>query len=311
MATKWIEVSLTLEPELAEPVAELLSRHVPGGVSLESATVDNGDGEGKATGPVTVRAYLASDKELPERRRRIEEGLWFLSRIRPLPLAQFRDVEDADWAERWKERYRPIHVGRSLVIVPAWLPAPEGPLRPIFLDPGMAFGTGAHPSTRLSLAALEDHLRPGGSVADLGCGSGVLSIAAARLGAGRVLALDIDPEAVRAARENAARNGLGGAVEIHQGSLETLLEHPPFDLLLANILAPVLVDLLGQGLAEALAPAGVAVLAGILEAQVEGLVRAAGGQGLVLVETRGEDDWRALVLKAAPPPTRGGGAAIR
>jgi ribosomal protein L11 methyltransferase len=306
-----VEVSLTLEPELAEPVADLFFRHAPGGVSLESSTIDDGNGEGRASGDVTVRAYLAADTELRDRRKKIEEGLWFLGRIRPLPAAQFREVEDVDWAERWKERYRPIRIGRSLVVVPSWLPPPEGPLLPIFLDPGMAFGTGTHPSTRLALAALEDHLRPGRSVADLGCGSGVLSIAAARLGAGRILALDIDPEAVRATKENAARNGMGSAIEVRQGSLEMLLERPPFDLLLANILAPVLQGLLGEGLAEALTPGGTVVLSGILEDQLDGLRQTAESKGLRFVEARGEDDWRALVLNGTPPPGRGGGAAER
>jgi ribosomal protein L11 methyltransferase len=306
-----VEVSLTLEPELAEPVADLFFRHAAGGVSLESSTIEDADGEGRASGPITVRAYLAAEGDLRDRRKRIEEGLWFLGRIRPLPDARFREVEDVDWAERWKERYRPIRVGRSLVIVPSWLAPPEGPLHPIFLDPGMAFGTGTHPSTRLALAALEDHLRPGRSVADLGCGSGVLSIAAARLGAGRILALDIDPEAVRATKENAARNGLSQMIEARQGSLEMLLERPPVDLLLANILAPVLEGMLGEGLAEALTPAGTVVLSGILEEQLGGLQGMAESKGLWFVEARAEDDWRALVLNRTPPPERGGGAAER
>ena len=302
MAGTWIEISLTLEPELAEPVAELLARHVPGGVSLETSTIDDDRGEGRATGPVTVRAYLPAGAELAARRQRIEEGLWFLGRIRPLPPADFREVEEADWAERWKDRYQPIRVGRRLVIVPAWLEPPGAPSLPILLDPGMAFGTGAHPTTRLVLGALEDYLVPGGSVADLGCGSGVLSIAAGRLGAARILALDVDAQAVRATEENAARNGLRGAIEIRQGSLEAMLERPPFDLLLANILASVLEDLLRRGLALSLDPLGIAILSGVLDSQVEPVLRAAEAQGLTPLETRAEEDWRALVLKRTPPP---------
>ncbi|OGO08656.1 MAG: ribosomal protein L11 methyltransferase [Chloroflexi bacterium RBG_13_66_10] len=299
---RWVEVSLTLEPELADPVAELLARYAPGGVSLTSVPIEAETGDGRPADRVTVRAYLASDADLASRRQGIEEGLWFLGRIRPLPQATFVEVEEIDWAERWKDRYHPIRVGRRLVIVPAWLEPPGSPSLPILLDPGMAFGTGAHPTTRLVLAALEDYLVPGQSVADLGCGSGVLSIAACRLGAGRILALDIDPEAVRSTETNAAGNGMRGAIQIRLGSLDVLLAEPPVDLLLANILASVLEEMLGQGLAPALKPDGVAILSGILETQVDPVVRAAERAGLELVETRAEEDWRALVLKRPPPP---------
>lgn len=298
VAAQWLEVSLTLEAELAEPVAELLARYAPGGVSLTSDRTDDSKDR------VTVRAYLASDEELPVRRRGIEEGLWFLGRIRPLPEAAFREVEDIDWAERWKDRYQPIRVGRRLVIVPAWLEAPGAPDLPILLDPGMAFGTGAHPTTRLVLAALEDHLIPGQSVADLGCGSGVLAIGARRLGAGRVVALDIDPEAFRATQSNAARNGMSGEIQPRLGSLETLLSESPVDVLVANILAPVLEEMLDQGLAGAVSPGGVVILSGILETQVAPVLKAAERAGLECLESRAEEDWRALVLKRTPPPDR-------
>jgi ribosomal protein L11 methyltransferase len=217
-------------------------------------------------------------------------------------------VEETDWAERWKDRFQPIRIGRRLVIVPAWMEPPAAPSLPILLDPGMAFGTGAHPSTRLVLAALEDHLLPGASVADLGCGSGVLSIAACRLDASRVLALDIDAEAVRATEENTACNGLQAAIEIRQGSLEELLAQGPFDLLMANILASALEDLLRQNLAGALSPGGIAILSGILDTQMEQVLRVAESEGFRWVETRSEEDWRALVLKRTPPPGGGGGA---
>ncbi len=304
VGAKWIEITLTLEPELAEPVAELLARYAPGGVSLTSERIDNSPEAARPPDPVTVRAYLASDEDLPARRRGIEEGLWFLGRIRPLPAPTFHEVEEIDWAERWKDRYRPIRVGRRLVIVPAWFEPPNPPALPILLDPGMAFGTGAHPTTRLVLAALEDHLVPGQSVADLGCGSGVLAIGARRLGAARVIALDVDPEAVRATESNAVRNGMRGEIQIRLGSLERLLSEPPVDVVLANILASVLEEMLDQGLAGAVSPGGVAILSGILEPQVTPVVQAAERAGLKCLESRAEEDWRALVLQRTPPPDR-------
>lgn len=307
----WLEVSLTLAGELAEPVADVLARHAPGGVAIESA----GPPQAAAAGgpPVIVRAYLPRDEQLEARRQAIEHGLWHLGRIAPLPPPAYRELQAQDWAETWKERYRPIPIGRRLLILPAWLPEEPGGRVAVRLDPGMAFGTGAHPSTRLTLLALEARLRPGQFVADLGCGSGILSVAAARLGAGRVLALDIDEQAVEAACRNAAANGVADRVTVRSGSLAELLADAQGPggapaLLLANILAPTLIELLEQGLERALAPGGLAVLAGILEDQSEGVERAARARGLRPLETLAEADWRALVLEAPPPPGGGGGS---
>jgi ribosomal protein L11 methyltransferase len=309
----WLEVSLTLSGELAEPVSDVLARHAPGGVAIEAAAPD---GEAPPPGgPVVVRAYLPRDDGLEARRRAIEEGLWHLGRILPLPAPSFRTLEAEDWAETWKAHYHPIPIGARLLILPAWLEAAPGARVAVRLDPGMAFGTGTHPSTRLTLAALESRLRQGQFVADLGCGSGILSVAAALLGAGRVLALDIDPQAVEITRENAARNGVADRVCSRAGSLEALREETagagaPAHLLLANILAPTLIELLDQGLEQTLAPGGCAVLAGILEGQARDVEQAAARRGLRLAETLAEADWRALVLEAAPPPG-GGGARER
>jgi ribosomal protein L11 methyltransferase len=305
---RWLEVSLTVESELAEPIADLLSRLTPGGAAIEAATVIDDGKEGQPSGPYVVRGYLPVDDSLPEKRRRLEEGLWHLSRIRPLPDPVYRDIEEQDWAEAWKEHYRPIPIGRRLLIQPAWLSPPAGQRIPLVLDPGMAFGTGAHPSTQLVLAILEDVLRPGQTVLDLGCGSGILSVAAARLGAASTLALDIDPQAVHIARENIRRNGVAATVDVERGSLEALQHRtPPFqaDVILANILAPTLEQLITDGLGEVLAPAGRLVLSGILEHQTESLATHAARFGLDRVEVRAIADWRALVLTRRPPPKVG------
>ncbi len=302
----WLEVSLAVSGELAEAVADLLARHAPGGVALEA---EQPEPEGAlSAGLVVLRAYLPQDGRLADRRRAIEEGLWHLGRIQPLPAPAFQTVAEQDWAEAWKAHYRPIAIGRRLLILPAWLPIPPGERQPLILDPGMAFGTGTHPSTQLCLAALEDYLQPGCSAVDLGCGSGILSIAAARLGAGRVLALDNDPLAVRVARENLERNGLADRVEIRLGSLpEALAENAASGtrLLLANILAPVLEAMLVEGLAGTVVPEGVVILSGILDHQAHHLVAACAECGLTVVETRADGDWRALVLKRRPAPGSG------
>jgi len=302
---KWLEISLTVDGELAESVADLLARIAPGGVAVESALILDDLDEGRPAGPATVRAYLSADGAQADRKRQIAEGLWYLSRIRPLPDPIYRTLDEEDWAEAWKAHYQPIPIGRRLLILPAWLPPPPGDRLPLIMDPGMAFGTGTHPTTQLVLAVVEERLMPGQRVVDLGCGSGILSIAAARLGAGEIVALDNDPLAVEVTRENLRRNGVEDRVRSAVGSLADLLQaRPPTqaDLVLANILAPVLEAMLDEGLAETLLPGGLLVLSGVLDHQAEALLAKAGAHGLDPVEVRSQADWRALVLKRRPPP---------
>ncbi len=303
----WLEVSLTVDGESAEAVADLFQRHAPGGVALQMEP--DASGEGRAERRVLVSAYLPVDDRLEEKRRSIEEGLWYLSRIRPLPEPIFRQVEDQDWEEAWKAHYKPVPVGRKLLIHPVWLEAEaEAQGRVVILmDPGQAFGTGAHPTTRLCLAALEDMLEPGMVVGDLGCGSGILSVAAARLGARQVLAVDVDPLAVEATLRNAQANGVAQRVQVREGGLQSLLAlqeqaGAEVQLLLANILAKVLLHLLDEGLSRCVAPGGRVVMSGVLEEQAQGVVERAAQAGLDLLEIRREQDWCALAFyrKLAP-----------
>jgi ribosomal protein L11 methyltransferase len=300
----WLEIRMAVSGELAEAVADLLARHAPGGVAIESQR--EGEDAALPETPVIVCAYLPADDTLDARRASVEEGLWHLGMIQPLPAPAYRPVAEQDWAEAWKVHYHPIRVGRRLLILPAWLPSPDDTRLPIVLDPGMAFGTGTHPSTQLCLAALEDHLHPGDEVIDLGCGSGILSIAAARLGAHRVRALDLDPLAVRITRENAERNGVAALIVARAGSLSDVLEAgaPSADLMVANILAPTLDEMARQGLARAVRPGGVLILAGVLAEQAEALEATCVEHSLDPVEQREAGEWRALVLKSKPPYTR-------
>jgi len=297
---KWLEVSLTAEGEIAEAAADVIARHAPAGLVLEAARASSSGVTSE--NPIRVCAYLPVDDQLDARRAQIEEGLWHLSQIMPTPKPAFRLIEEEDWAESWKADYRPIPIGERLLIQPSWLPAADDSSRSIiFIDPGQAFGTGAHPSTRLCLTALEEHLIHGDTVFDLGCGSGILSIAAVRLGALRVQAFDIDPQAVTASRENAARNSLEGIVKVEQGSLSELLaacdQEAGFpDILLANILASVLEDLIQSGLATAVKPGGKLILSGILNEQARGLQLHAEEHGLRFLQAFKEADWQALVL---------------
>jgi ribosomal protein L11 methyltransferase len=298
---RWLEVELIVDGELAEAVAEVLERYVSGGVVVESTAVaaEGDDSQGHAVGPWRVCGYLAVDEQLEENRRRLEEALWYLGRIRPLPAARFRTLQDQDWSQAWKQHYHPIAIGERLIIVPAWQQSPEAQRIAIRMDPGMAFGTGTHPTTQLCLGLLEAYL-PGrqSAVIDVGCGSGILSVAALKLGAERALGVDIDTDAVDATQENAVLNavtdrlvvGLGSVAEIRRGDF--VLQRAP--LVLANILAPVIVRLFEDGLADLLEPQGVIVLSGILKEQAADVVAALERAGLRLLEQRLDGDWVAL-----------------
>jgi ribosomal protein L11 methyltransferase len=209
-------------------------------------------------------------------------------------------VNSEDWSTSWKVIFKPLRIGRRLLIVPSWEQVEAGPDDIVLsLDPGMAFGTGGHETTRLCLERLEAVLlsrlsAPPASVLDLGTGSGILAMAAARLGAGRVRAVDIDPEAVEVARENIAINGLTERIECSTTPLETL--DGPFDVILANILAEELVRLAPQ-LTARLACGGVLILSGIL-AEKEAFVRGGfAAQPLAYLETARQGEWVAMLYR--------------
>ncbi len=303
--TTWLEVSLTVDGEAAEAVADLLQQYAQQGVVIETAAPDldawpDEVDEKLAAARLRVRAYLPFDAAIENVRARIEQGLWHLSRLYPMPhQPTYREVEDTDWAEAWKVHYKPVRVGHRILIRPRWEEATPTPGDIVIaLDPGMAFGTGTHPSTQLCLVALEDYVTDGDTVLDLGAGSGILSIAAVKLGARDALALDIDDMAVQTADENARANGVGGAVISERGSLaEARALGRVWDLVAVNILAKVIVGFCGAGLGDVVKPGGILIAAGIIEEQAEDVKAALAGAGLGLVETRQINDWVGLVCR--------------
>jgi len=287
---EWLEISVTAENETAEAVAEVLSRHARRGVAVEA-----GPG-GWNAGPVMVKAYLPVDDQLRANKRRVEEALWHLSQIRPIASPTFRTVAEADWAEAWKERLTVMHIGQRTVVRPSWLDYTPSPGEvAIQLDPGMAFGTGLHPTTQMCLVALEKRLRPGAAVLDLGTGSGILAIAAAKLGAGHVLAVDNDSVAVSTARDNVMANGVQGIVSVVRGSLEEA--SGGYDLVVINILARVIIDMVQGGLATRLRPGGTLVAAGIIADQEAAVVTSLEKEAVALVERLQREDWVCLVAQ--------------
>ncbi len=306
----WLEVSMTVNGELAEAVADVFGRFAPNGVMTEQAVKFNDEeDEGSPVGDITVRAYLPADESLEETRQKLEESLYYLGMIQPLPAPTFTPIADQNWMEAWKTRYQPIPIGKKQIIVPVWMDNPEPRRIPIKIDPGMAFGTGTHPTTQLCLELLETLTtedKPSStvhglsSVIDVGCGSGILSVAALKLGAEIALGVDIDEASVKNSRENAENNvipadkfliGLGSVAEVKSGQFA--FSQAP--LVLANILAPILIRLFDGGLADLIAPGGSIILSGILEHQAQEVVASAERHGLRLVDQRQIADWVALL----------------
>jgi len=296
----WLQVSIEVDAELAEAVADLLGRYVVNGVVIESTQIkDNAYDQGKVSGPLRVSGYIPTDENLKQTRTQIEKGLEALALIQPMPEASYLPIADSNWMESWKDHFQPIELGRNLLVVPAWIDIDPGDRLPIQIDPGMAFGTGVHPTTQLSLQLLEDHVKDGNSLIDVGSGSGILSVAAAKLGASQILGVDIDPVAVENAQQHSALNGV--SVEFGLGSLSELQQGKfslkQADIVVANILAPVLVRLLNKGLGDLLALKGILLLSGILEEQLEGLLSTLQASSLQIIDEREMGDWRAVVAR--------------
>jgi ribosomal protein L11 methyltransferase len=299
----WLELSVEADVEAVEAVSEILGRAAPGGTSVEPGFEPTDEGLGARidpTRPAIVRAYLpARDPALLERTvAETTQALGHLQAfgLRPIGELRTRRIDEADWAEAWKAHFPVLRVGRRLVVRPTWRRHRRAPDDVVLaLDPGMAFGTGLHPTTRLCLAAIEalaDRGALGGArVLDVGCGSGILAIAALRLGAARALGLDTDPIAVGATVGNARRNGLARRIKARSGSLPS--GEPVHDVVLANLIAGVLVPL-APALRDELRPGGTLLASGIFvdrEADVRAAFEA------VALDVRGrfvEGEWVAL-----------------
>lgn len=296
--------------EAIEAVSEILGRVASGGASVEPAfdLVDEGLGARiDPTRPATVRAYVPARDEA-EAARAVADAREMLGHlqafgIRPIGELRTRVVHEEDWAEAWKAHFPVLRVGRRLVIRPTWRRhRSEAGDAVVALDPGMAFGTGLHPTTRLCLALVEDladrRVIEGARVLDVGCGSGILAIAAARLGAATVLGVDPDPIAIESTTLNARRNRLARRVRARQGSIPS--GERPFDVVLANLIASLLVELAPR-LRDELVFGGTIVASGIFVDREEDVRRGFEKAGLSVAGRRVEGDWVALEATAGVP----------
>lgn len=300
----WLEVSLSVDGEAAEATAELLNRYGYQGVVIEREDIPFDEWDEDQVPPaqnLTLRAYLPVDDRMEDLKARLEAALGHMSLMYPMPTPSYRQIAEADWAEAWKAHYHPLRMGKRIFIRPLWIEVEKQPGDiEIALDPGMAFGTGTHPTTHLCLEALEDRVTPGMTVLDLGCGSGILAIGAAKLGSGPVLALDIDPIAVDVTQKNSEQNGTADKITAQEGSLESVVTSARrFDLLVANILARVIIAMCDQHLGEVVRPGGLAIFSGIIDTQADDVEAALRKTGLEPYHRRQMGDW--VVIEARRP----------
>lgn len=312
----WLELAVTCDPEAVEAVSEILSRVAPGGVSVEPGFRLTDEGLGAVTDPsrpATVRAYLPA-RNARAMREAVATTDRALGHLQAFGLREIGDlatsvVHESEWATAWRRHVRVMRIGRRIVIRPTWRRHRRMPDDVVIaMDPGMAFGTGLHPTTRLCLAGIERWADEGLLVAgaapdgrarllDVGCGSGILAIAAGLLGAGELVGVDTDPIAVDATLANARRNRIARRVRAWVGSVPT--GAGSFDLVAANLVASVLVAI-APGLHDELRPGGRLLASGIFVDREDDVRSALVAAGLGIVRRDAEGDWVALDVERPP-----------
>lgn len=302
----WIEIAVEVDGESAEAVAEVLAEYGHQGVAIEriGPPMDAWEDNIPPAEKFVIKAYMPADEQAADKQKFLRDALRYMNMAYPMAEPTFQTIEETNWAEAWKVHYKPIRLGRRVYIRPSWVEVDDIQENDVVLslDPGMAFGTGTHPSTQLCLIAAEEILgeRPHVEVLDLGCGSGILSIAAILLGANKVLALDIDELAIKVTQENAERNGAAEKIHAQVGSLETVIHSARrFDLALVNILAKIIVPMCEQGLGQVIRPGGVGVFGGLIETQADEVEAALRQTGLDPYKRLTSGDW--VVIAARRP----------
>ena len=302
---KWLELSVGTTPEYVEPLSELFRRYGEGGVVVQLEGDWDPDNDPADPGPptsVTVTTYIPLDSTTGTRREMIDVGVRLISHLQPLAKLQERVLEETEWEEAWKAHFTLLRVGERLVIKPTWQEYSPGAQDVIVeLDPGMAFGTGHHPTTHMCLEEIDRRAGPGLRVLDVGTGSGILSIAAAKLGAEEIVALDLDETALVAARDNIHANGVAAKVRVFQGTLPHVeAPHGGFDLVVANITARAIATLAAH-IADVLSDDGVLAASGIIterQAEAEEALAAV----LEITERRYDGDWVLLLARHSSRP---------
>jgi ribosomal protein L11 methyltransferase len=309
---QWAEVQVLTTSEAIDAVSAILERYGATGVVIEDShdltrTWEDRYGEIYGLNPadfpesgVRVKAYVSMETWQDSMQGEIEAEIKGLSGLglNPAPAkVSVRIADEEEWADEWKKYYHPVQVTERLTIKPTWeeyTPKRDAEVV-IELDPGMAFGTGTHPTTALCMRTLERVLKPGDTVVDVGCGTGILSIACAKLGAKSVLALDLDPVAVQVARENIELNGVSETVTVRSNDLLKGVEET-FDVVVANILAEIILQMIPDA-GRVMNENATLITSGIIKEKAEAVRAALTLHGFQILDTITEEDWVALVAK--------------
>jgi len=298
---KWLELSIRTTPEYVEPISELFRRYGDRGAVVQQ----EGDWDPDTTiadlrppTSVVVSTYVPLDATARNRQAMIDVGIRLISILNPMEPLQERILDEQEWETAWRSHFTLLRIGTRLVIKPTWQEyLPNSREKVMELDPGMAFGTGHHPTTRMCLEELERRVSDGMRVLDMGTGSGILAVAASKLGAQSVVAMDIDTIAVRMARANLRHNGITQMVKVIHGTLpHPQVSNKRFELVTANIIARTIIEKT-RLLTDVLAPGGVLVASGILQDQQNEVEKAFHRTPLVILDIRQQDDWVAVLAR--------------
>lgn len=314
---RWAEICLLTTPSLAEAVATVLTEAGCSGAAIHDPHAVSSDpfaewvvrDQDKPPHPApdepscAVCGYVPVGDDLEPCLDAVRAGLEALREAgldAPEEIS-LRTVEEEAWANAWKAYFKPLRIGKRFVVKPSWEPweaTPED--RVIELDPGMAFGSGTHPTTGLCLRLLEETIQSGVRVLDWGTGSGILAVGAALLGAREVVAIDLDPNAVRAATENAELNGFADLIHVSAASIEALPTDDTFKVVVANIVTAPIIAGAGE-IQQRVKPGGRVIVSGIIDQREEEVREALEAVGLMVQTALSEAEWRALLLEATQP----------
>ena len=293
---RWVRISIETSRESEDALSNLLIEMGSGGVQIE-------DSNSIPDRKVVVTAYFPPDDMIGERVSRITR---LLENMQDLDMnvgagrISLGSLDERNWSEQWKEFFKPLPIGERILVYPSWENVSESPPRDIFIqiDPGMAFGTGGHSSTVLSLELLESVLKGGEKVADVGTGSGILAIAAVKLGAKKVVAIDIDARATAVAKENSRRNGVSGKIHVICGEGLSAVANSKYDVIVSNISSKAILSMIPD-LRSYLSADSRLILSGFLKCEVSEIQNELERSDWMILETRRDEEWAAILAKAS------------